>query len=130
VRTVLSGLTIVVATLGLSTLAEATATRCVLYDHVALFCARTTGKSRYVDQVFASYAAGGPIGILENTKLEVQFVNTNGRAYTTIFSELQEGKKSSGTWKWIVDKKMKVGLIRYTLLSNGAVIATIEQSIA
>lgn len=128
--TVLSGFCVVIATLVLSTQAGATSTRCALYDHVALFCARTTGKSTYVDQVFASYGSGGPIGILENTKLEVQFVNTNGNAYDTIFSALQKGKKSSGGWKWIVGKKMKIGLIRYTLLSNGAVIATIEQNIS
>jgi hypothetical protein len=128
-RTALVGLCVVVATLGLSTQAGATSTRCALYDHVALFCARTTGKGTYVDQTFASYGSGGPVGILDNAKLEVQFVNTNGQAYDTIFSALQKGRKSSGGWKWIIDRKMKIGLIRYTLLSNGAVIATIEQSI-
>jgi hypothetical protein len=128
-RSTFVGLCVILATLGLSTQAGATSTRCALYDHVALFCARTTGKGTYVDQTFASYGSGGPVGILDNAKLEVQFVNTDGKAYDTIFSALQKGKKTSGGWKWIIDRKMKIGLIRYTLLSNGAVIATIEQSI-
>jgi hypothetical protein len=128
-KAALSGLFLVTASLGISNVSGATSTRCAFYDKVALFCARTTGKGTYVDQVFASYGSGGPIGILDNVKLEVQFVNTNGNAYATYFSKLQRGKKSSGGWKWILAKRMKIGLVRYTLLSDGAVIASIQEDI-
>jgi hypothetical protein len=100
------------------------------WGYPSQFCANTVGSSTYVDTVGAGYSA--PIawaGWLTNTRIEVQFFNYYGQNYWTAYSSVQWGGSSVGAWKFALYRWMQPGYVKYTLLSNGAYIASVEQQI-
>jgi hypothetical protein len=105
--------------------ADASAKGCTLYGKPAWanFCGEINGSGLYVQNIEGAYAAGGLVGWLCNARLEVQFINTSGGVYATYLSGLQSG------WGWTINGNARAGTIRFTVLSNGATIAAVQETI-
>jgi hypothetical protein len=100
------------------------------YGRPAQFCADTNGSGLYVRTAGAGFSA--PIawtGWLTNTRVKLEFVDTGGNVYWSALSGLQSGGSAVGAWKWTLNRNMRKGHVRYTLLSNGATIAAVHHTI-
>jgi hypothetical protein len=111
--------------------ADASAKGCTLYGKPAWanFCGEINGSGLYVQNIEGAYAAGGLVGWLCNARLEVQFINTSGGVYATYLSSLQSGCNAAGGWGWTINANARAGTIRFTVLSNGATIAAVQETI-
>jgi hypothetical protein len=100
------------------------------YGRPAQFCADTQGSGTYVRTAGAGYSA--PIawtGWLENTRVRLEFLDTRGNVYWSATSSQQNGGSAVGAWKWTLNRWMRAGTARYTLLSNGSTIAVVHHTI-
>jgi len=131
---------VVAALLGVATFeaspASASAYSCTGYGYgfswgyPSQFCGQTIGSGTYVQTAGAGYSA--PIawaGWLTNTRVRVEFYNQWGQVYWSATSGQQNGGSAVGAWKWGLYRYMQPGYVKYTLLSNGAYIASVEQRI-
>ena len=94
------------------------------------FCGQTVASGTYIQTLGAGYSA--PIawaGWLTNTRVSVQLINNRGQVYWSATSGQQNGGSAVGAWKWNFYGSAQAGTVRYTLLSNGATIAVVQQSI-
>lgn len=94
------------------------------------FCGDTRGSGTYVQSVGAGFSA--PIawmGWLTNTRVQADFINNRGQVYRTYVSSLQSGGSAVGGWRWTLNATMQQGTLRYTLLSNGASVASVSHRI-
>lgn len=130
----------VVALLGVSTLeaspASAFSYGCTAYGvgfswgRPSQFCGKTAGSGTYVETAGAGFSA--PIawaGWLTNTRVRADFYNNSGDLYWSATSIQQNGGSAVGAWQWTLNRNMQPGIVKYTLLSNGATIAAVEQRI-
>ena len=100
------------------------------YGHPAQFCARTVGHGTYVETAGAGFSA--PIawtGWLVNTRLRLEFIDTRGSIYLRGLSSQHNGGSSVGAWRWRLNRTVRRGTVRYTLLSNGVQVAAVQQTI-
>lgn len=100
------------------------------YGRPAQFCADTQGSGTYVVSVGAGYSA--PIawtGWLNNTRVRVELIDDGGRVYWASVSSQHNGGSAVGGWKWTLNSHVRRGTVRYTLLSNGAQVAVVQQRI-
>lgn len=114
------------------TAASASAKGCTLYGWprpLASFCGQIIGSGLHVQSFQGAYAAAGLIGWECNARVEVQFINTSGGVYATYLSSLESGCNAVGGWGWTVNANAKPGTIRFTLLSNGATVAAVQETI-
>jgi hypothetical protein len=100
------------------------------YGRPSQFCAQTDGSGLYVRTAGAGFSA--PIawaGWLVNTRVQLEFLDTGGRVYWSALSGQQNGGSAVGGWRWALYGWLRPGTARYTLLSNGATIATVQHTI-
>lgn len=100
------------------------------WGYPSQFCGQTIGSGTYVQTAGAGYSA--PVawaGWLSNTRVRVEFYNSWGQVYWSATSYQQNGGSAVGAWKWGLYRHMQRGYVKYTLLSNGAYIASVEQRI-
>lgn len=100
------------------------------WGYPSQFCGDTKGRGLYVETAGAGYSA--PIawaGWLTNTRIKVEFIDTRGNVYWSAVSSQQNGGSAVGAWKFTLNRNMRQGIVRYTLLSNGAAIVAVEHRI-
>jgi len=113
-------------------IASASAKGCTLYGRpkaLASFCGQIIGSGLHVKSFQGAYAAAGLIGWVCDARLKVQFINTSGGVYATYLSSLQKGCNAVGGWGWTLNANAKAGTIRFTLLSNGATVAAVQETL-
>ena len=100
------------------------------YAKWAQFCGHTVGNGTYVQTAGAGFSS--PVawaGWLTNTRVKLEFINSSGQVYLSGLSSQQNGGSAVGAWKWTLSRHVQRGTVRYTLLSNGATIAAVQQTI-
>ncbi|WP_140743176.1 hypothetical protein [Pedococcus bigeumensis] len=100
------------------------------WGYPSQFCGQTIGSGTYVQTAGAGFSA--PIawaGWLSNTRVRAEFYNNAGQLYWSATSSQQNGGSAVGAWKWYLYRYMQSGYVKYTLLSNGADIASVYQRI-
>lgn len=113
-------------------IASASARGCTLYGKpkaLASFCGNIVGSGLHVQSFQGAYAAAGLIGWVCDARLKVEFINTSGNVYATYLSSLEKGCNAVGGWGWTVNANAKAGTIRFTLLSSGATVAVVQETI-
>lgn len=94
------------------------------------FCGQTIGNGLYVQTAGAGFSS--PVawaGWLNNTRIKAEFIDNRGNVYWSAISSQQNGGSAVGAWKFNINSTMRQGIVRYTLLSNGATIVAVEQRI-
>jgi hypothetical protein len=98
---------------------------------LAQFCAQTKGSGTWVASIGAGFSSPiGPLGLVCDGRLKVDFVDNYGRVYATYFFSQYNGCWNAvGGWKLTINKRMRAGHVNYTLLSQGATIAVVRHRI-
>jgi hypothetical protein len=93
------------------------------------FCGDTVSSGNFVTSVRGAFSTSvASAGTLSNTRVRVEFLNTANSVYSSYLSSIQAPASTSGSWTFVINGTKQNGTIRYTLLSNGNVVAVRSQS--
>lgn len=100
------------------------------YGQPSQFCGQIEGSGTWVSWVGAGFSSPvGWAGIVCNSRVRIEFINTSGNVYASRLSSLQSGCSTVGGWRFTINAWAQRGTVRYSLLDNGNVIAVVQHQI-